>query len=291
MNKGVNSMKKKRKIKKQIRALISHMLIIGIGVFMMYPLLWMISSSFKDNTEIFQGEGFFPNVFRFSNYVEGWAGMSGITFTTFFANSFAIVMLAIIGNLISCSLVAYAFAKIDFPLKKIWFAIMLATLMLPIHVRLIPQYIVFSKLNWLNAFIPLVLPKFFATEGFFVFLMTQYMRSLPRELDDAATVDGCGPFRTYIEIILPLSVPAIITTAIFTFIWTWNDFFSQMIYLNRIEKYTVSVALRMFVDSMGNSSWGALFAMSTLSLVPLMAMFIGFQNYLVDGITSGSVKG
>jgi multiple sugar transport system permease protein len=217
--------------------------------------------------------------------------MSGITFTTFFANSFAIVILAIIGNLISCSLVAYAFAKIDFPLKKIWFAIMLATLMLPIHVRLIPQYIVFSKLNWLNTFIPLVLPKFFATEGFFVFLMTQYMRSLPRELDDAATVDGCGPFRTYIEIILPLSVPAIITTAIFTFIWTWNDFFSQMIYLNRIEKYTVSVALRMFVDSMGNSSWGALFAMSTLSLVPLMAMFIGFQNYLVDGITSGSVKG
>lgn len=276
--------------KKRRRNIISHILIISFGLFMMYPLLWMISSSFKDNAEIFQGVRFFPENFKLDNYIQGWKGMSGIGFGKFFMNSFFIVFLSIVGNVLSCSLVAYAFAKLDFPLKKMWFALMLVTLMLPIHVRLIPQYIVFSKLDWVNTFIPLLLPKFVATEGFFVFLMTQYMRTLPRELDDAAKVDGCSPFRMYSEIIMPLSVPAIITTSIFTFIWTWNDFFSQMIYLNRIEKYTVSIALRMFVDSMGNSSWGALFAMSTLSLIPLLAMFIGFQNYLVEGITAGSIK-
>lgn len=274
-----------------VRKLISHLVIIAIGLAMMYPLLWMISSSFKDNVEIFQGISFFPKAFKLDNYIQGWKGMSGVSFARFFANSLFVVTLAIIGNVVSCSLVAYAFAKLDFPLKKLWFALMLATLMLPMHVKLIPQYIVFNKLGWINTYLPLVLPKYLATEGFFVFLMTQFMRGLPKEIDEAARVDGCGALGRYLRITLPLSIPAILTTAIFTFIWTWNDFFSQMLYLNKISKYTVSIALRMFVDSMGNSSWGALFAMSTLSLIPLFAMFVGFQKYLVEGITAGSIKG
>jgi multiple sugar transport system permease protein len=168
---------------------------------------------------------------------------------------------------------------------------MLGTMMLPLHVRLIPQYIMYNSLGWVDTYVPLILPAFLATNGFFIFLLTQYMRGLPHELDEAATVDGCGSFRLFIHIITPLSLPAIITVSIFSFIWTWNDFFSQMIYINNMHKYTVSLALRMFVDALGNSSWGALFAMSTLSLIPLFAMFIGFQTYLVEGITAGSIKG
>lgn len=268
-----------------------HGLTILFGLLMLYPLLWMISSSFKEPVEIFKGVEFFPSKPILQNYIDGWAGISGVGFGTFFMNSLGLVLAAIIGNVCSCMMVAYAFAKLNFPLKNFWFAIMLGTLMLPMHVKLIPQYIMFNQLGFVNTYIPLILPKFLATEGFFVFLMTQFMRGLPKELDEAATIDGCGPFKSFLFIVAPLSVPAIITTSIFTFIWTWNDFFGQMIYLSKLQKYTVSLALRMYTDAMGNSSWGALFAMSTLSLIPLFAMFIGFQNYLVEGITAGSVKG
>lgn len=196
-----------------------------------------------------------------------------------------------IGNIVSCSLAAYAFAKLKFPLKNFWFMIMMGTLMLPMHVKLIPQYIMYNSFGWVNTYLPLIVPKFLATDGFFIFLMTQFMRGLPGEIDEAAIVDGCGPFHMFIRIVIPLSVPAIVTTSIFTFLWTWNDFFSQMIYINNVHRYTVSIALRQFVDSMGHSSWGGLFAMSILSLVPLFLMFVIFQNYLVEGITAGSIKG
>ena len=225
------------------------------------------------------------------NYSQGWQGLSGVTFGRFFMNSFLIVIVAMIGNLSSCLLAANAFAKIKFPLKGFWFALMMGTLMLPMHVKLIPQYIMYNKLGWINTYLPLMVPKFLATEGFFVFLMTQYMRGLPKEIDEAAICDGCGQWQRFIRITVPLSVPAIVTTTIFTFIWTWNDFFSQMLYITGIEKFTVALALRQFVDATGNSSWGALFAMSTLSLLPLFLMFVFFQNYLVEGITAGSIKG
>ncbi len=279
------------KTSKRTKNIVSHLLIILFGLFMMYPLLWMMSSSFKEATEIFQSQKFFPANFIIKNYVDGWKGMSGYSFGRFLGNSFFIAGVAIVGNVCSCILAAYAFAKVKFPLRNMWFAIMLGTMMLPLHVRLIPTYIVFNSLGWVNTYLPLVVPKFLATEGFFIFLMTQYMRGLPKEMDEAATVDGCGPFRHFLLIIVPLSVPAVITTSIFTFIWTWNDFFSQNIYLSQIGRYTVSMALRQYTDAMGNSSWGALFAMSTISLIPLMTMFIGFQKFLIEGITSGSVKG
>lgn len=168
---------------------------------------------------------------------------------------------------------------------------MMGTLMLPSHVRLIPQYIIYNHLGWINTYLPLTVSKFLATEGFFIFMMTQYMRGLPRELDEASRIDGCGFFQHYLQIIMPLCVPSIITTCIFSFIWTWNDFFSQMIYLSKVGTYTTALALRQYVDSMGNSYWGALFAMSVVSLAPLMIMFIVLQRYLIDGVTAGSIKG
>nr|WP_263324754.1 carbohydrate ABC transporter permease [Neobacillus sp. Marseille-Q6967] len=279
----------KRKVK--ISKLMTHAGIILVGILMLYPLIWMVSSSFKENVDIFKGASFWPETFILDNYIQGWQGLSGFTFGKFFANSFFIAIVAIIGNVISCSMAAYAFSRLDFAFKKVFFAIMLVTLMLPFHVTVIPQYIMFNKLEWINTYLPLTLPKFLATEGFFIFLMVQFMRTIPLELEEAAKMDGCGPIKIYWYLIMPLSIPALITTMIFTFIWTWNDFFTQLLYLSDIKLYTVAVGLRMFVDSMGESSWGALFAMSTLSLVPLFAVFIFFQKYLIEGITAGGVKG
>jgi len=199
--------------------------------------------------------------------------------------------LSIIGNLLSCSMAAYAFARLQFRLKTLLFGLMLLTMMLPHHVTMIPQYIIFNKLEWVNTFLPLIVPKFTATDGFFIFLMIQFIRNIPAELDQAATMDGCGAIQIYWRLILPLALPALVTTAIFTFIWTWNDFLGQILYLSDIKQYTVSLGLRTFLDSQGESQWGRLFAMSTLSLVPVFAIFIFFQKYLIEGITSGGVKG
>ncbi|MBM7651822.1 carbohydrate ABC transporter permease [Neobacillus cucumis] len=279
------------RVKRRLSKLLLHVFIIAVGILMLYPLIWMVSASFKENTEIFQGSNFWPKKWLFDNYVQGWKGVSGVTFGKFFMNSFFIVIMAIIGNVISCSMAAYAFARLDFTFKKVFFAIMLITLMLPFHVTVIPQYIMFNKLEWINTYLPLTVPKFLATDGFFVFLMVQFMRTIPKELEEAAEMDGCGPIRMYWYLIMPLSLPALITTMIFTFIWTWNDFFTQLLYLSDIQMQTVAVGLRMFVDAMGESSWGALFAMSTLSLIPLFAIFIFFQKYLIEGITAGGVKG
>ncbi len=277
--------------KRHIKEVVYHIFLIAFGVGMLYPLVWMLFSSLKPNAEIFKGLSLLPQKWTVTNYIDGWKGISGVTYAKFFKNSFFLVAFAVIGNVCSCILAAYAFGKLKFPLKGFWFSVMLVTLMLPMHVKLIPQYIMYNSFGWVNTYLPLIIPKYLATDGFFIFLMTQFIRALPREIDEAAIVDGCGSFKLFARIVVPLSVPAIITTSIFTFLWTWNDFFGQMIYISNVKKYTVSLALRQFIDTMGNSSWGGLFAMSILSLVPLFMMFVIFQNYLVEGITAGSVKG
>lgn len=277
--------------KRKISTALFHILVIAFGIFMIYPLLWMLTSSFKPGSEIFQSSSFLPKTWTLENYRVGWSGISGYSFMRFLGNSFLIVLAAMIGNVVSCSMTAYAFSKLNFPLRNVWFTLMMAAMMLPLHVRLIPQYIVYNKIGWVNTYLPMIVPKFLATEGFFVFMMTQYMRGLPKEIDEAARIDGCGYMAHYLRIVMPLSVPTVITTCIFTFIWTWNDFFTQMIYLSNIKTFTVSIALRQYVDAMGESYWGAMFAMSIVSLIPLFIMFIGFQRYLIEGVTAGSVKG
>lgn len=259
---------------------------------LLYPLIWMIGASFMSDSEIFQsGMRIIPETIMLENYSIGWAGLGGVSFATFFRNSFIISGVNVVGNVLSCSLAAYAFAKTNFRFKRFWFAVMLGTMMLPIHVTLIPTYIIFHRLDWINTFLPLTIPSFFAMNGFFIFMMTQFMRNIPKEIDQAALIDGAGAFKHYTHIILPISLPAIVTTAIFAFIWSWNDFFTQMIYLTDTRLFTVSLALRQFVDATGQSSWGALFAMSALSLIPLFLIFVFLQKYLVEGITAGSIKG
>ncbi|MFI6509123.1 MULTISPECIES: carbohydrate ABC transporter permease [Streptosporangium] len=269
--------------------LVRHVLLIAFGLFMLYPLLWMISSSIKPEELIFREPGLVPTEVTGANYTEGWAALKH-TFGYYLWNSAVITVLAVVGNLLACSLAAYAFARLEFPLKKVWFAIMLGSIMLPHHVTVVPQYIMFAKFDWINTIWPIIAPKFLATDAFFIFLMVQFIRTLPRELDEAAAIDGAGHWRTFIRVIMPLCVPALATTAIFTFIWTWNDFFTQNLYLTNSDNLTVPVALRQFMDSSGESSWGPLFAMSIISLGPIFGFFLAGQKYLVRGMATTGLK-
>jgi multiple sugar transport system permease protein len=264
-------------------------LIIG-GLLMLYPVFWMVGSSFKPPTEIFTNPSIFPNHIDLSNYARGWKG-AAVSFDVFFINSAVLCVLAIAGNLIACSLTAYAFARLDFPLKRLLFTAMMVTIMLPVHVTLIPQYILFNNLGWVNTFLPIVVPKFLAVDAFFIFLMIQFIRGIPRELDEAAAVDGAGPFRIFFSIILPLLTPAMVTTALFTFIWTYEDFLTPLIYLTSMDKYTVPQGLRLFTASSGVAAWGPMLAMSFLSLIPLFLVFFLFQRRIIDGIATSGLKG
>lgn len=257
-----------------------------------YPLVWMISGSFKSEAEIFSSMSLVPRAPSFENYVDGWTHLP-LPFGVYMINSFVLSILAIVGNLIACSFAAYAFARLQFRSKPIWFALMLAGIMLPAHVTVIPQYVMFNRVGWVDTFLPIVLPKFLAVDSFFVFLMVQFIRGLPRELDEAARIDGCGSIRIFWHVILPLSRPALVTVAIFTFVWTWNDFFSQLLYLTSNNKITAPLALRMLSSSTGEggSTWGELFAMSTVAILPLLAIFFLFQKQLVQGIATTGLKG
>ncbi|MFS8115625.1 carbohydrate ABC transporter permease [Rhizobium jaguaris] len=281
---------KTRRRRRDWRWLLHVVLIVG-AFLMLYPLLWMIGSSFKPEGEIFSNLNPIPTRLYFSNYIKGWTLGTGTSFSTFFLNSFIVCLGAIVGNLLSCSLAAYAFARINFHFKGILFALMIGTLMLPFHVTVVPQYIIFNRLGWINTFLPLIVPKFFAVDAFFIFLMVQFIRGIPLELEQAAMVDGCNRLQIFTLIILPLMMPALVTTTIFTFIWTWNDFFSQLLYLNAEKNYTVSLGLRQFLDASGQSSWGSMFAMTTLSLVPVFLVFLFFQKRLVEGIATTGLKG
>jgi multiple sugar transport system permease protein len=271
------------------QAIIKHVLLILASFGMLYPLLWMIGSSLKPEELIFSELGLWPSRFEFSNYTQGWHALR-VTFGTFFTNSFIIAILSVIGNVIACSLTAFAFARLEFRFKTFWFALMLGTLMLPYHVTLVPQYVLFLNLGWVDTILPLVVPKFLAVDAFFIFLMVQFFRGIPRELDEAARMDGCGPWRIYWRIMLPLSTPVLATAAIFSFIWTYDDFLGPLIYLNDITQYTVPLALRAFVDATGLSAWGQLFAMSTLSLVPVFFFFLFFQRLIIRGVATSAMK-
>lgn len=277
-------------IKHRLTKISRHALIILFGFIMLYPVLWLVISSFKPNQMIFTDPGLIPKSFTFDHYINGWKGLQGVSFAKFFGNSMYISIMSVLGNIISCSLAAYAFSRLKFKFKGILFSVMLVTIMLPYHVTLVPQYILYNELNWINTYFPLILPKWLAQDSFFILLMVQFIRGIPRELDESATIDGCGQGQLFFRIIVPLLVPALISTAIFTFIWSWDDFFSQMIYLSDISLFTVQLGIRSLFDPSGQSDWGALLAMSTLSLLPVTIIFLLFQRYFLEGIATTGLK-
>lgn len=265
-----------------------------VGLFalcMTYPILWLAASSLKPNHEIFTtAYSLIPSKLEFSNYATGWKGFAGTTFGTFFKNSFIIVIISTVGAVVSSALVAFGLARTRFFGQKFWFACMMITMMLPHDVVIVPQYVMFANFGWISTFKPLIVPHFFGVP-FFIFLIMQFIRTIPRELDEAARIDGCSKYGIFIRVVVPLVVPALITCSIFSFYWRWDDFINPLIYLNQPEKYPVSLALKLFLDGESLNNWGGMFAMATLSLLPVVIVFFIFQKYIVEGISTTGLKG
>lgn len=276
-------------MKKNTRnSIIFHLAVSALGFVMLYPLLWMIFGSFKPTEEIFGTISLIPKTFTLENYIRGWQFNNITTFSTFYLNSFIITSLATLGAVLMSSVVAYGFARIHFRGSKIWFSCMLITMMLPFQVIMVPQFVLFSRLGWVNTFLPLIVPAW-GGQAFFIFLMVQFFRGIPNELDQSAMLDGCNKFTIYTRILLPLIKPALITSAIFSFYWRWEDFLGPLLFLNRTRTFTVSLAIRMFSDP-SSTDWGAIFAMGTLSIVPSLIIFFIFQKYVVEGISTTGLK-
>lgn len=278
--------------KKRIKTVIYHIIVCAIGLVMIYPLIWMVMSSFKETSTIFTTAGsLIPEKFTLENYVNGWKGFGNVSFGTFFANSLFISITATIGTIASSAIVAYGFSRCKFRGRGILFAAVLISMMLPAQVLMIPQYLWYEKLGWVGTYLPLIVPYYFAIQGFFVYLIMNFINGIPTELDEAAKIDGCSYYTIFGRIILPLIVPSLITTGIFSFMWRWDDFLSALLYVNESARYPVSLALKLFSDPGSSSDYGAMFAMATLSILPAVIIFIFLQKYLVEGIATSGLKG
>lgn len=280
------------KEKRMIKSVIYHVLVFICGLIMLYPLIWMVMSSFKPTNTIFQTAGsLIPETFTLENYINGWKGFAKVTFSTFLKNSLFISIVATIGTVLSSAVVAYGFARFQFKGKKLLFSAMLLSMMLPAQVLMIPQYLWFQKLGWVGSYKPLIVPYCFAIQGFFVYLISNFISGIPKDLDEAAKIDGCSYVSIFTRIILPLIKPALVTAGIFSFMWRWDDFLSALLYVNKSSKYPVSLALKLFCDPGSSSDYGAMFAMASLSILPSVLIFIFFQRYLVEGISTSGLKG
>lgn len=281
----------KMRRKKMINSGLRYIVLILVGIVMLYPLVWMIGSSFKESNDIISSVGFIPKSLKFDNYISGWKTSTEYTFTRYFANTFMILIPKVIVTVISTVLTAYAFARFKFPGKKILFGILIGTLLLPEIVVRIPQYLMYREFGWLDTYLPLIIPSAFGVDAFFVFMLVQFFRGIPKDLEEAAEIDGCNSFETLIYVLIPVLKPAIISVALFQFMWTMNDFMGPLIYLASVEKYPVSIALKMSMDASAAIEWGRILAMSVIVLFPSLALFFGAQKYFVDGVSSSGLKG
>ncbi|RXZ82502.1 carbohydrate ABC transporter permease [Paenibacillaceae bacterium] len=269
----------------------SYALLSALGFVMVYPLIWLFVSSFKTNKDIFGSSSLFTGNYVWDSYAKGWAGTGQYGFQDFFVNTFILVVPTVIFTIVSSVIVAYGFSRFRFPLQTFLFSLMMATLMLPDSSVLIPRYILFNKLGWLDTYLPFIMPAAFATSAFFIYMLVQFFRGLPRELDESAKIDGCNSFTILMRILLPLCKPAIFSVGIFQFMWTWNDFFNSIIYISSVKKYTVSLGLRMTLDTSSVVSWNQVLAMSVISIVPCVLLFFLAQKYFVEGISTTGLKG
>lgn len=278
--------------KSKIKEVIYHLLVTFGALVMVYPLLWMVLSSFKPTEMVLPTAAqLIPSKWTLANYIQGWKGFMGYSFGTFFANSFFISITSTFGTLLSSAFVAYALQRLKFKLRGVLFVLVLSTMMLPAQILMIPQFMWYRHLNWVGTYFPMVLPYFFAIQGFFVYLIMNFIGGIPGSLDEAAKIDGCSYYGIFFRIILPLIVPALVTSAIFSFIWRWDDYLSALLYVNRAQMRPVSLALQLFNDPSSGSDIGSTLAMSTLSIVPATIIFLIFQKSLVEGIASTGIKG
>jgi oligogalacturonide transport system permease protein len=262
-----------------------------IGLVMLYPMIWLVGASFKSNAEVFTEIGFWPSRFDFSAYAKGWKTSTEYTFATYFLNSFLIIVPKVIVTVISCVLVAYAFARFEFWGKKFLFSVMVGTMMLPLIILRLPQYLMFKQFDWIDSYLPLIVPSAFATDTFFVFMLVQFLRGIPRDMEEAAQIDGCNPLQLLWHILVPILKPAIISVIVFQFIWTMNDFMGPLIYLSSVEKYPVSLALKMSIGATEEVEWASVIAISVVALIPSVVVFFLAQRHFIEGAASSGIKG
>lgn len=283
--------RKPRMKRRTVQTLIWVAVMIFVSAIVMYPLIWLFFGTFKPSGEFGWNRSILPDQPTLENYSTVSRGIAGIPMWRFFLNSTILSMIATVATVVSHSIAAYAFARIKFTGQKIFFMLMIGTLLLPFHVVIIPQYIWFNRLGFVDTYVPLLIGNFLSTSAFVVFLIMQFMRGIPRELDEAARIDGAGHPRIFLSIILPLVVPALITVAIFTFISQWNDFLGPLIYLSSPELYPLPIALRMYNDQTSTSDYGATATASFIALIPVLLFFVIFQRFIIGGMQAGAIKG
>ena len=277
--------------KKHAGSLFFHLVMIIISLITFYPILWLFGSSLTESSQVFvQSYSVLPKEFYFSNYINGWQGFGGVSFGRFFSNTVFITVTSTVGLVLSSSIVAFGLSRLRFKGRKLIFGSMIATMMLPYQVIMIPSYILFYKIGWVDTYLPLIIPNWLAYP-FHTFLIMQFCKTIPREIDEAAAIDGCGNFTLFYRIVMPLLKPALVTAGIFAFFRNWNNFLGPLLYLTRVESFPLSLALRLFADPESLTDWGAMFAMQFLSLIPLFVIFLIFQKRIVGGISISGLKG
>lgn len=270
---------------------VDYLIIAVIGLVLLYPIIWMFFSTFKSNEDIFGSTRLLPSVWHFENYVEGWKGSSRLTYTTFFINTFKLVVPTTLLTVASACLAAYAFARFDFPCKGLLFTVLIGLMMLPGAVVIIPRYLLYNQFHWIDTYMPFYIPALLCCNSFFPYMLIQFLRGIPRELDESAYIDGCSTFRTLVSILLPLMKPALFSAGLFQFLWTYNDYFNSLIFISSQKMYPISLALRMSLDSESVVNWGKVMAMAFVAVLPVMILFFAAQKYFVEGIATSGLKG
>ena len=275
-----------RETRYKVNMVLRYVILLAVGVVMVYPLIWMIGASFMTNEQIFSSVNFIPKAPTFSGYQKGFAGYQGMTLLHFMANTYKFVIPKVI-----LTLTAYGFARFNFVGKRFSFAILLSTLFLPQVVLNVPQYILFDQVGWLDSYLPIIIPSLLAGDTYFVYMLIQFLRGIPRELEEAAEIDGCGIMQRLWYVIVPMLKPSIVSCALFQFMWASNDFMGPLIYVNTVSKYPVSIFLRMSMDADVGFEWNRVLAMSLIAIIPSLIVFFAAQDSFVEGIAAGGVKG
>lgn len=278
-----------QKMTKYVARLITYAALILSVVICLFPFIWMISTSFKPMSDIYKmpPELFAKNMTA-ENFVEGWKGAN---FSLYFKNTAVITLIATAGTVISSSFVAYGFARFQSRLSNLWFMVLLGTMMLPSQVTLIPQYFLYYKLGMVDTIWPLIIPGWLGGGAFNIFLFIQFFRTLPKELDEAAQIDGANSLQIFVKILLPAVKPVMLAVLVMSLVYNWNDFFNPLIYLNSNEKFTIAIGLQFFKGSQGNVQVGQMMAMALISLVPVLLIFTACQKYFIQGIKMSGLKG
>lgn len=261
---------------------------------MVYPLLWMVSATFKPNNEIFSSIGLIPQNPTLDGYRTAMNNYGGdIDLLQSMINTYSFVIPKVLFTVISSCVTAYGFGRFHFKGKTVLFAVMLSTLFLPQVVLNVPQYLLFNTFGWVDSpwYLAIIVPSLFAVDTYFVFMLIQFMRGIPKELDEAAQIDGCNSFQTLVRVIAPMLKPALVSCALFQFMWASNDFMGPLLYVNTPAKYPASIFVKLSMDADTGFSWNRVLAVSLISIIPSLIVFFAAQKQFVDGISAGSVKG